>query len=255
MTALDPRILETGTPEAPASSQTTLNREQILEATFHCLIEDGYDATTIRRIAKRLGCAIGSIYRYFTDKRQLLYAVTQELLEPVAKMVELGASFEQTVAQYSNVAANDGEAYRLMFWLACHDPSEGEGVLPPVVRRIVAGWGRQLGDVRRAHQCWAMLHGAIILGASAQEAAAWLSDLTRTTRPSYADKVQVQPTPEATPEAAPEIAQEAAPVAEALLAQEPAKELVMVVETTAGAALPSTASSALSPKSDDVTLL
>ena len=60
------------------SAQTTagqLGRRRILDATQRCLCQEGYDATTIRRIASQLGCAIGSIYRYFADKHELPFAL------------------------------------------------------------------------------------------------------------------------------------------------------------------------------------
>lgn len=101
-----------------SANGTTLSRQQILDITTRCLHEQGYDATTIRRIAGMLDCAVGSIYRYFEDKRDLLYAVTEQRLEPVVAMLEAGATFEASVAAYVRRANDDGEAYRMMFWLA-----------------------------------------------------------------------------------------------------------------------------------------
>ncbi len=56
---------------APSSSSPSspLSQDGILDATEACLQEHGYDGTTIRRIAGRLECAVGTIYRHFTDKR------------------------------------------------------------------------------------------------------------------------------------------------------------------------------------------
>ena len=58
----------------PVRVPAVLSRGQILDATETCLAELGYDGTTIRAIAKRLDCAVGTIYRYFRDKRSLLTA-------------------------------------------------------------------------------------------------------------------------------------------------------------------------------------
>lgn len=149
---------------APARTNHTpaqLSRTQILEATFFCLREEGYEATTIRRIAKRLDCAIGSIYRYFRDKRDLLSAVTQELLQPVVVGLENGSPIDRSIGMYCRLATGDAEAYRLMFWLACK--SQFDTDLPEVVKAIIGHWGRQLGDSERAATLWAMLHGLIIL--------------------------------------------------------------------------------------------
>lgn len=138
-----------------------LSRTQILEATFFCLREEGYEATTIRRIAKRLDCAIGSIYRYFRDKRDLLLAVTQELLQPVIVGQENASPIDRSLGMYCRLATGDTEAYRLMFWLACKGQFNTD--LPEVVRNIIDYWGKQLGNQERAETLWATLHGLIIL--------------------------------------------------------------------------------------------
>lgn len=170
MTTIHSRLTDSADAASTiAAPPVSLSRQQILEATFQCLRQEGYDATTIRQIARRLGCAIGSIYRYYRDKRELLYTVTQELLEPVVTLIDIDGSFERSVNLYAKLATNDGEAYRLMFWLACHveaQPTESNsGIpLPGVVGRIIDGWAKQLGDRDRAEQAWAMLHGATFLG-------------------------------------------------------------------------------------------
>lgn len=160
-------------PEAPTALH--LNRDQILRVTSRCLREYGYDATTIRKIASLLGCAVGSIYRYFRDKRELLSAVTQQMLEPVAVLIEAREPFERTARLYHELVTHSPETYSLMFWLAAipGDPAGREADrrragLPEVVSRIVRGWAGQLGDPRLAEQRWALLHGAVLLGARAE---------------------------------------------------------------------------------------
>lgn len=165
----------TQTQRAPAAAQ--LSREQILEVTLGCLREQGYDDTTIRRIAGRLRCAVGSIYRYFVDKRELLLATTQQILEPVLQGLEQGGSFEQSVQRYARIARDDVEPYRLMFWLASvpqsdkaiGSPASAESptsmlphLLPPIVLDIVDQWAERLGDRDRALRTWGVLHGLLV---------------------------------------------------------------------------------------------
>jgi len=50
-------------------------REQIVRATGDLIAERGVIAATTKAIARRAGCAEGSIYRYFPDKHALLHAV------------------------------------------------------------------------------------------------------------------------------------------------------------------------------------
>ena len=156
-----------------------LSRRQIIEATGKCLNERGYDGTTIRSIAGQLGCAVGSIYRHFKDKRDLLNHVTQRQLEPVVQLIEGGATLEISMTEYHRCARRGIQEYQLMFWLAAveHQPAKKLGdeqpvisppPLPAIIERIIAGWTKRLGDPVATKQAWAMLHGSIILGRNAQ---------------------------------------------------------------------------------------
>jgi AcrR family transcriptional regulator len=188
-------------PTSPAATPTSLSRGQILDATARCLKESGYDGTTIRRIAGKLDCAVGSIYRYFKDKRELLFAVTQRRFEPVASLVEGGSPFEQSAALYLQRAGDDAECYHLMFWLACvgqdtpvdaragHETANApaprqvgrpQAELPPIIARIVTGWSKQIGDGRRALAAWSILHGSAVLG---RDPASALQDTLRLIAP------------------------------------------------------------------------
>lgn len=157
------------TPKTSKAPQTQLSRAQILHATAICLAEEGYDGTTIRRIAKQLNCAVGSIYRYFDDKRSLLDAVTQARFEPVAQVAEVSA--ERSAALYAHAAADEPQQYRLMFWLASVGKPNGEVAtrvvtpgVPPVVAKIIDAWAEKMGDRRKAERFWSHLHGRIMLG-------------------------------------------------------------------------------------------
>jgi AcrR family transcriptional regulator len=149
-------------PQTDKPAAVQLSRAQILHATAICLGEEGYDGTTIRRIAKQLNCAVGSIYRYFDDKRSLLDAVTQARFEPVAQVAEVSA--ERSAALYAHAAADEPQQYRLMFWLASIGQPDGIPGVPAVVKRIIDTWAIQMGDRRKAERFWSQLHGRIMLG-------------------------------------------------------------------------------------------
>lgn len=153
----------------PAKAPTCLDRGQILDATARVLREKGYDGTTIRTIAKQLECAVGSIYRYFKDKRQLLDAVCQRRFDAVAEHAELGSSMSKTVQMYARVAAEQPEQYRLMFWLASIGKQQQSEALPAIIRRIIGGWTESLHDQVKARRMWATLHGAVNLGLSPEQ--------------------------------------------------------------------------------------
>lgn len=150
--------------EVRTNTATQLSRAQILNATSDCLHQFGYDATTIRRIASQLDCAVGSIYRYFRDKRELLYAVTQQTLEPVADAADAGQTVEEGERLYRQLVGSAPQVYRLMFWLACVGNDDGvHDHLPTVVGRIIKGWSVLLGDIETAQSRWAALHADITL--------------------------------------------------------------------------------------------
>ncbi|MEO0587932.1 MAG: TetR/AcrR family transcriptional regulator, partial [Planctomycetota bacterium] len=148
---------ETDTPRRRPS----LDRDRVLDATLVCLQEFGYDGTTIRRIARELGCAVGSIYRYFRDKRELLVALAEREFAGVEAAVTRNEPLDATIALYRRTADDCGSLYRLMFWLA---GSEDSGpTLPRPVIRVLDGWTLALGDRDKAERVWAQLHGSIML--------------------------------------------------------------------------------------------
>jgi AcrR family transcriptional regulator len=51
---------------------------QIIEAAFSVFGEIGFEATVIKDIAERAGISSGTIYTYFSDKRDLFRATAQE---------------------------------------------------------------------------------------------------------------------------------------------------------------------------------
>lgn len=149
---------------AVPKTPTQLSRGQILDATEACLQELGYDGTTIRRIAKQLDCAVGSIYRYFDDKRALLAAVVQRRFEPVLERIEQGAPADASANLYAQIAGDQPELYRLMFWLSSIGKATQATTLPVVVQQIIESWTTQFNDQRVAESFWSQLHGAIMQG-------------------------------------------------------------------------------------------
>jgi len=58
--------------------QKTNRRDLIVETAARLFIEQGYTATSVRRIAEAVGCTEAALYYHFKDgKRQLLQAVVE----------------------------------------------------------------------------------------------------------------------------------------------------------------------------------
>ncbi|MCH0538164.1 TetR/AcrR family transcriptional regulator [Streptomyces sp. MUM 203J] len=56
-----------------------VRRRQILDATAALLLEDGYEALTVSKVAARAGVAKGTVYLYFDSKQELLAALQGEM--------------------------------------------------------------------------------------------------------------------------------------------------------------------------------
>jgi AcrR family transcriptional regulator len=77
----------TRTPQQARSRRT---RERVLEAALACFEELGYDEATTAAIAKRARIAVGTLYGYFSDKRDVLLEVLDRTLVEVADRVIRG---------------------------------------------------------------------------------------------------------------------------------------------------------------------
>jgi len=143
---------------------------RILDATEQCLLALGYDGTTIRRIAKTLDCAVGTIYRHFTDKRELLSAVTQRRFDPVLEKLDAGGDPREAAAVYVDVARAQPELYGLMFWLASVGREGKATLLPDVVSQVIDRWAGLLNDPAAARSLWLSTHARVLMDLSAEDA-------------------------------------------------------------------------------------
>lgn len=68
-------------PYVPKQKRALQKRRSLLESGRALFIEKGYDQTNAKEIASHAGVAIGTFYRYFTDKRQLLMSLLEDKIE------------------------------------------------------------------------------------------------------------------------------------------------------------------------------
>ncbi len=64
--------------ESSRSEKGVRRRKDLLEVALRLFSENGYDATSIREIAKAAGITEGLIYHYFQGKKDLLKGIVQE---------------------------------------------------------------------------------------------------------------------------------------------------------------------------------
>jgi len=83
-------------------------REEILQAAKELFLEAGYDATTIRRIADRVGVSAPALYLYFHDKEAMMLALCDQTF---GHLIERIAEIEKTVSDPLERVRRFGDAY------------------------------------------------------------------------------------------------------------------------------------------------
>ena len=83
-------------------------REEILQAAKELFLEQGYDSTTIRRIADRVGISAPALYLYFKDKEALMLALCDQTF---GHLIEAIGEIEKTVDDPLERVRRFGEAY------------------------------------------------------------------------------------------------------------------------------------------------
>ncbi|MER7733897.1 TetR/AcrR family transcriptional regulator [Streptomyces erythrochromogenes] len=101
-----------------------VRRRQILDAVAAHLLEDGYEALTISKVAARAGVAKGTVYLYFASKQELLAALQAEMWDlmleaPAALLERPGLSWAERldglVAAWVSAEREHQELYHRLF--------------------------------------------------------------------------------------------------------------------------------------------
>src|SRR6476646_498565 len=75
------------TPDRPLRRDAERNRQRILEVAREAFAEDGL-AVTLDEIARRAGVGVGTVYRRFPDKEQLIEALFEERMGAFVALAE-----------------------------------------------------------------------------------------------------------------------------------------------------------------------
>lgn len=70
-----------------STDNKTDKRGAILEATLELIAENGFHQSPTSKIAEKAGVGVGSIYRYFKDKDELIHEVFRENAETMSKAI------------------------------------------------------------------------------------------------------------------------------------------------------------------------
>ena len=105
------------------SQEREMLRDKILDAARELFVEEGVEAASMRKIAKKIGYSATALYDYFADKESLLRELCDAdfirfnqsiaktagaIADPVERLRALGRAYFAFARQYPN-------HYRLMF--------------------------------------------------------------------------------------------------------------------------------------------
>ena len=157
-------------------------RRLILDQARHLLVADGYDALSMRKIARAVGCSATSIYLHFESKDALTHALIDEGMrqlyaalsaedaaDPLARLDALSRA-------YVRFGLDNPEYYQVMFQLhperMARYPAEDYRRARRNVELFAAALadGEAAGALRvpaspdvAAHVLWTALHGLVSL--------------------------------------------------------------------------------------------
>lgn len=153
----------------------------ILEAAKKLFIKEGYEATSIRKIAAEIEFSPTTIYLYYKDKTDIAYALHQEgfnlLRERFQVLSHVEQPFERLKAMgrvYIQFAFDHPDFYELMFvmrepmaYLEAHHPEEewpeGERLFDFLVGAVASckadGYFPDTGTQEMAMLAWGAVHG------------------------------------------------------------------------------------------------
>jgi len=91
---------------ASATTKGELTRSAITEAAHELFITQGYNATSMRQIAKKAGIALGGIYNHFSGKEDIFKAVFLENHPYLEMIPALESAQGDTVEEFVRNAAD-----------------------------------------------------------------------------------------------------------------------------------------------------
>jgi AcrR family transcriptional regulator len=188
--------MDSAAPETASERRRLQHREDarraILDATAALLVEHGFEAFSMRRLAERCGYTAPTIYHYFGDKKGLFDTLFEERLRQMLDSVRRVRRSRDPVERILSVA-------QACVHVGLRNPSQIQVLTalrpdqtdPPQssveARELIEGplreleqQGRLLRDPEEAFQClWLAMHGAMSM-LTLRPDYAWSKKLVRT---------------------------------------------------------------------------
>ena len=158
-------------------------RRIILDAAGEIFLEQGYEGFSMRRVAERIGYSATTIYRYYEDKDDLLFAVINEGFSEFARQLKEAAEgvsnplkrLEALWHAYVGFGLNNPVYYQMMFMQRAdllfesrreqtRPMIESFDALQSAVRAAMDAGVMKRGDVETySRVIWSLVHGVTAL--------------------------------------------------------------------------------------------
>ncbi len=80
-------VVKRSPPRAPQQARSRRTRQKLIDAAVDCFERHGFEETTTAMIAAEAGVAVGTVYNYFTDKREIILELFERTDREVADQV------------------------------------------------------------------------------------------------------------------------------------------------------------------------
>lgn len=169
-------------PLQAAASHSEAQRQRILAAARDLFASEGYEAVSMRKIARLIDQSPTTIYLYFRDKRELVACIAEEFFAHLVAALEqetqaaAGATAREALERglrcYVRVALEHPSHYRaaLLNPMPCDGTDDIEhgdksqaakGFLVGAVARVLPPDTPPEKIAATANACWAALHGLV----------------------------------------------------------------------------------------------
>jgi len=157
-------------------------KEKIVKAALELFTKDGYEETSIRKIAKKIDYSPTTIYLYFKNKRELFLYIHDLLFEKFYNLLLLAnrvknpfSRLKKMATIYFEFAYSNQNYYRLMFIIHSPDKQANNsnqwnyGIKSLNVLREILGECMDQGIIKKknieasAFTIWSFMHGVVSL--------------------------------------------------------------------------------------------
>jgi AcrR family transcriptional regulator len=170
--------MDSAAPETPSERRRLQHREDarraILDATAALLVEHGFEAFSMRRLAERCGYTAPTIYHYFGDKKGLFDTLFEERLRQMldsVRRVRRSRDPAQRILAVAQACVRFGlrNPSQIQVLTALRPDQTDPPQASVEARELIEGplreleqQGRLLGDPEEAFQClWIAMHGVM----------------------------------------------------------------------------------------------